>query len=81
LTVVTTMFATALEHVRGGKAVPMAVGEPGALTALPDIPGVAETVPGFEVAWVAIFVQARTPKDLVRAPEQGSEALLRDPEW
>jgi tripartite-type tricarboxylate transporter receptor subunit TctC len=39
--------ATALEHVRGGKAVPVAVGEPARLPALPDIPAVAETVPGF----------------------------------
>ena len=38
--------ATALEHVRGGKAVPIAVGEPARLPALPDIPAVAETVPG-----------------------------------
>ena len=73
--------ATALEHVRGGKAVPVAVGEPARLPALPDIPAVAETVPGFEMsAWVAIFVPAKTPKDIVARLSQEVAALLKDPE-
>jgi len=73
--------ATALEHVRGGKAVPVAVGEPARLPALPDIPAVAETVPGFEMsAWVAIFVPAKTPKDVVARLSQEVAALLKDPE-
>ena len=72
--------ATALEHVRGGKAVPVAVGEPARLPALPDIPAVAETVPGFEMsAWVAIFVPAKTPKDVVARLSQEVAALLKDP--
>ena len=73
--------ATALEHVRGGKAVPVAVGEPARLPALPDIPAVAETVPGFEMsAWVAIFVPAKTPKDVVARLSQEVAALLKDPD-
>jgi len=73
--------ATALEHVRGGKAVPIAVGEPARLPALPDIPAVAETVPGFEMsAWVAIFVPAKTPKDVVARLSKEVASLLRDPE-
>ena len=73
--------ATALEHVRGGKAVPVAVGEPVRLPALPDIPAVAETVPGFEMsAWVAIFVPAKTPKDVVTRLSQEVAALLKDPD-
>jgi tripartite-type tricarboxylate transporter receptor subunit TctC len=73
--------ATALEHVRGGKAVPVAVGEPARLPALPDIPAVAETVPGFEMsAWVAIFVPAKTPKDVVTRLSQEVAALLKDPD-
>ena len=73
--------ATALEHVRGGKAVPVAVGEPARIPALPDIPAVAETVPGFEMsAWVAIFVPAKTPKDVVARLSQEVAALLKDPD-
>jgi tripartite-type tricarboxylate transporter receptor subunit TctC len=73
--------ATSLEHVRGGKAIPVAVGEPARLPALPDIPAVAETVPGFEMsAWVAIFVPAKTPKDVVARLSKEVAALLKDPE-
>jgi tripartite-type tricarboxylate transporter receptor subunit TctC len=73
--------ATALEHVRGGKAIPVAVGEPARLPALPDIPAVAETVPGFEMsAWVAIFVPAKTPKDVVTRLSKEVASMLRDPE-
>ena len=73
--------ATALEHVRGGKAIPVAVGEPARLPALPDIPAVAETVPGFEMsAWVAIFVPAKTPKDVVARLSKEVASMLRDPE-
>src|SRR3981081_2698728 len=58
--------ATALEHVRAGKMVALAVGEAQRLPALPDIPAIAETVPGFEfAAWVGIFAPAGTPKDIV----------------
>jgi tripartite-type tricarboxylate transporter receptor subunit TctC len=73
--------ATALEHVRGGRAVPVAVGEPARLPALPDIPAVAETIPGFEMsAWVAIFVPAKTPKDVITRLSQEVAALLKDPD-
>jgi len=48
---------------------------------LPDIPAVAETVPGFEMsAWVAIFVPAKTPKDVVTRLSQEVAALLKDPD-
>src|ERR1700704_193407 len=73
--------ATALEHVRGGKAVPVAVGEPARLPALPDIAAVAVPLPGFEMsAWVAIFVPAKTPKDVVARLSKEVASLLRDPE-
>jgi tripartite-type tricarboxylate transporter receptor subunit TctC len=73
--------ATALEHVRGGRAVPVAVGEPARLPALPEIPAVAETIPGFEMsAWVAIFVPAKTPKDVITRLSQEVAALLKDPD-
>jgi tripartite-type tricarboxylate transporter receptor subunit TctC len=73
--------ATSLEHVRGGKAIPVAVGEPARLPALSEIPAVAETVPGFEMsAWVALFVPAKTPKEVVVRLSKEVAAMLKEPD-
>jgi tripartite-type tricarboxylate transporter receptor subunit TctC len=73
--------ATALEHVRSGKIVALAVGEAQRLSALPDIPAIAETVPGFEfAAWVGIFAPAKTPKEVVARLSRETAAFLKDPE-
>jgi tripartite-type tricarboxylate transporter receptor subunit TctC len=72
--------ATALEHVRAGKATALAIGDLQRLPGLPDIPAVAETVPGFEMsAWVGIFVPAKTPRDVVARLSKEVAAFLRDP--
>jgi tripartite-type tricarboxylate transporter receptor subunit TctC len=73
--------ATALEHVKVGKTVPLGVGEPKRLPALPDIPAIAETVPGFEMsAWVGIFVPAKTPKEIVARLSNETAAILKNPD-
>ncbi len=73
--------ATALEHVRAGKMVALAVGEAQRLPALPDIPAIAETVPGFEfAAWVGIFAPAKTPTEIVARLSRETAAFLKDPE-
>jgi tripartite-type tricarboxylate transporter receptor subunit TctC len=72
--------ATALEHVRTGKATALAIGDLQRLPGLPDIPAVAETVPGFEMsAWVGIFVPAKTPPEVVARLSKEVAAFLRDP--
>jgi tripartite-type tricarboxylate transporter receptor subunit TctC len=73
--------ATALEYVRAGKMTPLAVGDAQRLPALPDIPAIAETVPGFEQsAWVGIFVPARTPREIAARLSREVSAFLKDPE-
>jgi len=73
--------ATALEHVRAGKMTALAVGEAKRLPGLPDIPAIAETVPGFEfAAWVGIFAPARTPPEIVARISRETAAFLKDPE-
>jgi tripartite-type tricarboxylate transporter receptor subunit TctC len=72
--------ATALEHVKAGKLVALAVGEPQRLPALPDIPAIAETLPGFEfAAWVGIFAPLKTPPEIVARVSRETAAFLKDP--
>src|SRR5499426_1645918 len=57
---------TLLQNVQAGQLIGLAVAEPKRIPALPDLPAVAETVPGFEMApWVGILVPARTPKEVI----------------
>jgi tripartite-type tricarboxylate transporter receptor subunit TctC len=72
--------ATALEHVKAGKLVGLAVGEPQRLPALPDIPAIAETLSGFEfAAWVGIFAPLKTPPEIVARISRETAAFLKDP--
>jgi tripartite-type tricarboxylate transporter receptor subunit TctC len=72
--------ATALEHVKAGKLIGLAVGEPKRLPALPDIPAIAETLPGFEfAAWVGIFAPLKTPPEIVSRISRETAAFLKDP--
>ena len=71
---------TLLPHVQSGKLVALAVAEPQRIPQLPDLPAVAETVPGFEMApWVGIIVPTGTPKDIVDRLSESTLAVMRDP--
>src|SRR5882724_4057136 len=51
------------------------------LQPVPDLPAVAETVPGFEMApWVGIIAPARTPKEIVERLSQETLAIMHDPQ-
>jgi tripartite-type tricarboxylate transporter receptor subunit TctC len=72
---------TLLQNVREGQLRALAVAEPQRMPALPDIPAVAETVPGFNMApWIGIIVPAKTPKEVVTRLSQATLAVMRDPE-
>ena len=72
---------TSLEHVRAGKMIAIAVNEPQRVPSLPDLPTVAETVPGFEMApWVGIIVPAKTPSDIVERLGREVMAVMNNPE-
>ncbi len=47
---------------------------------LPDVPAIAETLPGFDMApWVGLIVPLGTPKDIVDKLVTESTAVLTDP--
>jgi tripartite-type tricarboxylate transporter receptor subunit TctC len=74
-------FATAFPHVQAGKLNGLAVGGTERLPDHPDIPTVAETIPGFDVTpWVGVFAPAKTPKDIVTRLSKEVAALVQDPE-
>jgi tripartite-type tricarboxylate transporter receptor subunit TctC len=72
---------TLLQNVRAGQLKALAVAEPQRVPTLPDVPAVAETVPGFTMApWIGIIVPIKTPKDIVARLSQETLAVMRDPE-
>jgi tripartite-type tricarboxylate transporter receptor subunit TctC len=72
---------TLLQTVQSGQLVAIAVAEPKRMPALPDIPAVAETVPGFEMApWVGIIAPAKTPNEIVGRLAKETLAIMHDPQ-
>lgn len=47
---------------------------------LPDLPSIGETLPGYDVTgWYALFVPAKTPKDIIQKMHEGARAAGNDP--
>jgi tripartite-type tricarboxylate transporter receptor subunit TctC len=71
----------ALAQVRAGKLRGIAVSAPQRLKALPDIPSMAEAVPGFGiVGWYGLVGPARMPKALVNKISAETMAFAKSPE-
>ena len=74
-------FATAYPHVEAGKLNGLAVGGTERLPDYPNIPTVAETIPGFDVTpWVGVFAPAKTPQEIVTRLSKEVAALLKEAE-
>lgn len=59
-------LSTAVPHLASGKIKFLAVVEKTRYAAMPDIPTIGETVPGFEMSsWLAFFAPAVTPAPLI----------------
>ena len=73
--------ATALPNVRAGKVRAYAVTAKTRLSSAPDIPSVDEAgLPGFHVSvWNALWVPARTPRDIVTKLNTAAVEALADP--
>jgi tripartite-type tricarboxylate transporter receptor subunit TctC len=74
------MFDTlpsSLPHARDGRLVALGVTAAQRLAALPDIPAVAETVPGFEMGvWTALFAPAGTPRAVIERLDAATREAL-----
>jgi tripartite-type tricarboxylate transporter receptor subunit TctC len=72
--------AAALPAVRAGRARALAVASPRRIAAAPDVPAVAETVPGFEVeAWYGLAGPRGLPADVAGRLERAAMEATRDP--
>lgn len=70
-------IATSKPLVEAGTLRAVAVSSPGRSSALPDVPPVADTIPGYDAsAWYGVFAHARTPAAALAALDAGLRAAL-----
>jgi tripartite-type tricarboxylate transporter receptor subunit TctC len=71
---------SSIGHIQGGKIRAMAVTTEKRSAALPDVPTVAETVPGYEAsAWFGIGAPKGTPVDVIEKLNKAVNDALKDP--
>jgi tripartite-type tricarboxylate transporter receptor subunit TctC len=72
--------AESIEYLKTGRLRPLAVTTARRLEALPDIPAVAEFVPGYEASgWHGLGAPANTPRETVATLNREINAALIDP--
>jgi tripartite-type tricarboxylate transporter receptor subunit TctC len=74
-------LGVSLQLVKAGKLKLIAVASPQRMTSLPDVPAIAEALPGFEsVTWYAAAAPPRTPAAIVEKVNTGINQALHDSE-
>jgi len=78
-----TAPTTAIPHIKSGRLRILAVTSAQRSGALPDVPTVAESgAPGFDIVqWYAIWVAAKTPKDIVDKLHTDIVAIIHSPDY
>ena len=75
------MFDTAtvsMSQIRGGTIRALGVSTRERIPALPDIPPIADTVPGFDVgSWFALYYPAKTPRTIVDSVSADVRTVLQ----
>lgn len=70
-----------LPHIQTGKLRALAVTAPARVKALPEVPAIAETYPGFEIySWVGMVAPSSAPDQALDTLSAAVTATLRDPE-
>jgi tripartite-type tricarboxylate transporter receptor subunit TctC len=71
---------TLMQFVLDGKVKGLGVAEPKRMPQLPELPAIAETVPGFEMApWVGIVAPVGTPQLIIDKLADAMTAVMGDP--
>lgn len=73
-------IAQVLPLIRDGKLRALGVTTAQRITALPDVPAIAELVPGYEAfGWYGLSVPAKTPPDIVKRLGDAMNQIMADP--
>jgi tripartite-type tricarboxylate transporter receptor subunit TctC len=74
-------LAPAMPHIKAGKLRALGVTSARRSSALPEVPAIAETLPGFDISsWQAIFAPAGVPKPIVDRMAAEFIKAVQDPE-
>ena len=72
----------ALQHVKAGKLRALAVTTPQRALLLPDVPTLAETLPGFDISqWNAVWAPAGTPQDVLDKLSTEIRRIVQSPDY
>jgi tripartite-type tricarboxylate transporter receptor subunit TctC len=76
-------LATSAPQVRSGGALrAVAVTSGARFRAMPEVPAVSETLPGFDASpWYGVFAHAATPEPVLAGLEAALRAVLEGPAW
>ena len=70
-----------IEHIRGGRLRALAMTGATRAAALPDVPTVAEFLPGYEASgWQGIGAPKNTPAEIIDTLNKAINAIVADPE-
>ncbi|WP_436011737.1 Bug family tripartite tricarboxylate transporter substrate binding protein [Rhizobium sp. LjRoot254] len=68
-------------HIKSGSLRALGVTTKERVASFPDVPAIAETVPGYETySWNALFAPAGTPPEVISTLQQAAAKALQDPE-
>ena len=71
-------ITASIQMTKSGKLKALGVTSPRRAKALPDVPAIAETLPGFDIqAWYGFMAPAGTPREIVKKIHDDSVAIIR----
>jgi len=71
-------ITASIQFTRSGKLKALGVTSPRRAKALPDVPAIAETLPGFDIqAWYGFMAPAGTPREIVKKIHDDSVTIIR----
>jgi tripartite-type tricarboxylate transporter receptor subunit TctC len=72
---------SAMPYVKSGRLKALAVTSTQRYPALPNLPTISESLPGYEIgSWYGVLAPAGTPRDILKKVSDGIAAIVRRPE-